>query len=78
MCGRHQLRSGGAGRAHDVLQAQCPRLFAEAITGHHEGFQARPARWYRRELTRQGLQSVGSHLWLGPSLAGEAAALERM
>ncbi|PSD25962.1 methyltransferase, partial [Stenotrophomonas maltophilia] len=43
-----------------------------------DGFQARPARWYRRTLARHGLQPVGSHCWLGPALAGDAAALERM
>ncbi|MFS2045697.1 methyltransferase, partial [Stenotrophomonas geniculata] len=27
---------------------------------------------------RHGLLPVGSHCWLGPALAGDAAALERM
>jgi len=49
----------------------------DAFDGDHEGFQPRPSRWYRRELTRHGLQPVGSHCWLGPAFAGQAAALER-
>ena len=50
----------------------------DAFEGDHDGFQARPARWYRRTLARHGLQPVGSHCWPGPALAGDAAALERM
>lgn len=49
----------------------------DAFDGDHEGFQPRPPRWYRRELARHGLQPVGSHCWLGPAFAGQAAALER-
>lgn len=57
--------------------------FLEAFTaedefeGDHEGFQARPAAWYRRQLTAEGFTALGSHCWLSPALAGHAAALER-
>lgn len=49
----------------------------DAFEGDHAGFHARPARWYRRELGKQGLLPVGSHCWLGPALAGDASALEK-
>jgi len=45
--------------------------------GDHAGFQARPARWYKRQFERAGFSGVGSHCWLGPALSGELAALER-
>jgi SAM-dependent methyltransferase len=57
--------------------------FLEAFTaedefeGDHEGFQARPAAWYRRQLAAEGFTALGSHCWLSPALAGHAAALER-
>ena len=57
--------------------------FLEAFTaedefeGDHEGFQAQPAAWYRRQLTAEGFTALGSHCWLSPALAGHAAALER-
>ncbi len=44
--------------------------------GDHEGFQQRPARWYRRQLRESGFRAIGSHCWLGPALAGDVAALE--
>ncbi|RFF75021.1 class I SAM-dependent methyltransferase [Xanthomonas campestris] len=52
--------------------------FAEedAFEGDHEGFQARPARWYRRRFASVGFTALGSHCWLSPQLRGEAAALE--
>ncbi|MCS3845309.1 SAM-dependent methyltransferase [Xanthomonas campestris] len=52
--------------------------FAEedAFEGDHEGFQARPARWYRRRFASVGFTALGSHCWLSPPLRGEAAALE--
>ncbi|MCS4234085.1 SAM-dependent methyltransferase [Stenotrophomonas sp. BIGb0135] len=49
----------------------------DEFDGDHEGFQARPARWYRRQLTAAGFTALGSHCWLSPLLAGHAAALER-
>lgn len=57
--------------------------FLEAFTaedefdGDHEGFQARPAAWYRRQLKAEGFTALGSHCWLSPALADHAAALER-
>lgn len=45
--------------------------------GDHEGFQSRPARWYRSHLTKAGFSALGSHCWLSPALSGHAAALER-
>ena len=75
-----ELRAGLAGVAELTGGVAFLETFAaeDAFEGDHDGFQARPARWYRRTLARQGLQPVGSHCWLGPALAGDAAALERM
>lgn len=75
-----ELRAGLAGVAELTGGVAFLETFAaeDAFEGDHDGFQARPARWYRRTLSRQGLQPVGSHCWLGPALAGDAAALERM
>ncbi|HVJ38941.1 MAG TPA: class I SAM-dependent methyltransferase [Stenotrophomonas sp.] len=58
--------------------------FLEAFTaddefeGDHEGFQPRPARWYRRQLQALGFTPLGTHSWLSPSLAGQASALETL
>jgi SAM-dependent methyltransferase len=49
----------------------------DEFDGDHEGFQARPARWYRSGLKNAGFTALGSHCWLSPALAGHAAALER-
>lgn len=49
----------------------------DEFDGDHEGFQARPARWYRSGLKNAGFTALGSHCWLSPTLAGHAAALER-
>ncbi|MGE4459010.1 class I SAM-dependent methyltransferase [Stenotrophomonas acidaminiphila] len=45
--------------------------------GDHQGFQPRPARWYRRQLAQAGFRAAGSHCWLGPHCADDMAALER-
>jgi SAM-dependent methyltransferase len=45
--------------------------------GDREGFIARPAKWYRRAFAEAGFVACGSHCWLAPALADEAAALER-
>jgi len=45
--------------------------------GDREGWFARPAAFYRRAFETAGFTAVGSHCWLSPALAGEAAALER-
>lgn len=46
------------------------------IEGDHDGFLRRPAKFYRQRLHAQGFAALGSHCWLSPSLAGDAAALE--
>lgn len=56
------------------LEAFCAE---DEFDGDHEGFQARPARWYRSGLKNAGFTALGSHCWLSPALAGHAAALER-
>lgn len=48
----------------------------DAIEGDREGFVARSACAYRRELMRAGLTPCGSHAYLTPSLANGAVALE--
>lgn len=49
----------------------------DEFEGDHVGFQPRAAGWYRQQFGAHGLQSVGSHCWLSPALADEAAALEK-
>jgi hypothetical protein len=49
----------------------------DEFEGDHVGFQPRAAGWYRKQFGAHGLQSVGSHCWLSPALADEAAALEK-
>ena len=49
----------------------------DEFEGDHIGFQPRAAGWYRKQFSAHGLQSVGSHCWLSPGLADEAAALEK-
>ena len=44
--------------------------------GDDVGFHARPARFYRQRFEAVGFRFVGSHCWLSPTLAGDAAALE--
>lgn len=48
----------------------------DQVEGDTEGFRRRPARFYRERFGRAGFVALGSHLWLGPALAGSAAALE--
>lgn len=45
--------------------------------GDHEGWQARPASFYRRLFAEAGLLAVGSHCYLLPPLHEQAVALER-
>jgi SAM-dependent methyltransferase len=45
--------------------------------GDREGFIPRRERWYRRAFADAGFLACGSHCWLSPALADEAAALER-
>lgn len=45
--------------------------------GDREGFIRRRASWYRAAFADAGFLACGSHCWLSPGLAEEAAALER-
>ncbi len=38
----------------------------DAIEGDHDGFIARPARFYRQRLQALGLRSIGMHCWVAP------------
>ncbi|MFT4197308.1 MAG: class I SAM-dependent methyltransferase [Pseudoxanthomonas sp.] len=49
---------------------------ADEIEGDLDGFVARTPAWYRRRLAGAGFVPAGSHCWIGPALAGHAAALE--
>jgi len=44
--------------------------------GDDVGFQARPAAFYRKRFAALGFRQCGSHCWLSPALAADAAALE--
>lgn len=44
--------------------------------GDDDGFFNRPAVFYRKRFAMAGFRQVGSHCWLSPGLAGDAAALE--
>jgi len=44
--------------------------------GDEHDFQRRPARFYRGRFSRAGFRPLGSHCWLSPALAKDAAALE--
>lgn len=46
------------------------------ILGDKHGFLPRRAAWYRKQFADAGLVSCGSHSYLSPHLAGQAAALE--
>ena len=44
--------------------------------GDDVGFIGRPAAFYRRRFAAVGFRQIGSHCWLSPALADDAAALE--
>ncbi|UPG87847.1 methyltransferase domain-containing protein [Luteibacter aegosomatis] len=73
-----EIRAGLTGVA-DMLEGLA---FLEVYTreddpgGDREGFQARPARWYREAFREVGLLPVGSQCYVGPTLARRVAALE--
>ncbi|MCC8627777.1 class I SAM-dependent methyltransferase [Xanthomonas vesicatoria] len=48
----------------------------DAFEGDHDGFQPRPARWYRKRFAGVGFGALGSHCWLSPQLSGETSSLE--
>jgi len=76
----------------DEIRAGLPRLikhmrglgFFEVYTkeddiyGDIDGFQRRPARWYRETFRDAGLTQVAPYLWIAPSLADEPSELERL
>ena len=46
------------------------------VSGDIEGFQRRPARWYRDRFREARLTQVAPYMWLSPMLAEDASALE--
>ncbi|MGH8033222.1 MAG: class I SAM-dependent DNA methyltransferase [Luteimonas sp.] len=48
----------------------------DAADGDEDGFQNRPAAFYRKRLAGVGFRHIGSHCWLAPSRIEQAAALE--
>jgi SAM-dependent methyltransferase len=51
---------------------------ADDIVGDRRDWQEHTPAYYRRIFRRAGLVACGMHCYVGPSLAGEAAALEKM
>lgn len=53
-------------------------LFArgDRFVGDRDGYIARPARWYRAELERQGFTAAGGNCYLSAYLFDEATTLE--
>ena len=79
----HYLRGAEIERGLPGLVANLGGMaFIEAYTaqddieGDLQGFLKRPTSWYREQFRRAGLLAVGSHCYLGPSLAEGAAQLE--
>lgn len=48
----------------------------DEVEGDTAGFRKRPGRFYRERFAKAGLAALGSHLWLAPSRADDAATLE--
>ncbi|MFT4257785.1 MAG: class I SAM-dependent methyltransferase [Pseudoxanthomonas sp.] len=73
-----ELRRGLPGLAELCNGVAFLETFAaeDEFDGDHAGFQPRSARWYRRQFAACGLVGVGSHCWLSPALASQAATLE--
>ena len=74
-----ELRKGLPGLAELCGGVAFLELFTaeDEFHGDHDGFQQRPARWYKRQLREAGFRGVGSHCWLGPAFSEDIAALER-
>ncbi len=49
---------------------------ADETEGDDAGFVGRPPKFYRQRFEAAGFRFAGSHCWLSPRLAGDAAALE--
>jgi hypothetical protein len=49
---------------------------ADDVVGDRRGWQEHSPAYYRRVFRRAGLLACGMHCYVGPTLAGEAAALE--
>ena len=73
-----ELRRGLPGLAELCGGVAFLETFAaeDEFEGDHAGFQPRKAAWYRRQFAAAGFAPAGSHCWLSPALAGQAAALE--
>lgn len=79
----HYLPARDLGRGLPGLAELCGGVaFLETFTardkteGDDVGFQRRSAKFYRHRLNALGFAALGSHCWLSPSLADDAAALE--
>lgn len=75
-----ELRRGLPGLAELCAGVVFLETFAyeDEFDGDHAGFQKRNARWYRKQFIGNGFLPAGSHCWLSPALAAQAAALETM
>ena len=80
----HYVPTGELRRGLSGFRELCQGIaFLETFTreddpdGDREGFIGRRASWYRRAFAEAGFLACGSHCWLSPALADEAAALER-
>lgn len=73
-----ELRRGLPGLAELCGGVAFLETFAaeDEFEGDHAGFQPRKAAWYRKQFGAAGLAPAGSHCWLSPGLAAQAAALE--
>ena len=73
-----ELRRGLPGLAELCGGVAFLETFAaeDEFEGDRAGFQPRKAAWYRRQFAAAGFAPAGSHCWLSPALAGQAAALE--
>jgi SAM-dependent methyltransferase len=79
----HYLPARDLSRGLPGLAELCGGVaFLETFTARDEtegddvGFQRRSAQFYRQRLNALGFAALGSHCWLSPSLADDAAALE--
>lgn len=75
-----EIRAGLLGIAEMLEGVAFLEVFAreDDPVGDRQGFHARPASWYRRTFGAAGLTACGSHGYLGPALAAQAAALEAL